>query len=183
MHPGHQTWDLLPCYWHLVTNTRDLSNTVHFTTPSPLDIWQHPLKHVRFASGWYASYSNAFLLMHYFFSESNWKNVLHPFKMLKSKNLIQTTERFIELNPHSVIYVNMYMCGKATTKRLYNAVNTQVQRVQISNAPTPCKSERPSPNHIKSTQIFMVMLQTKHHLKIALCPRSSNADTAHYQKR
>ena len=107
-----------------------------------------------------------FLVITLFLSE----NVLHPFKMLKSKNLIQTTERFIELNPRSVVYVNMHLCGKATTKRFYNAVNAHAQRVRISNAPTPCKSERPSPNHIKSTQIFMVVLQTKHHLQIALCP-------------
>ena len=76
--------------------------------------------------------------------------------MLKSKNLIQTAERFIELNPRSVVYVNMYLCGKAATKRFYNEVNAQAQRVRISNTPTPCKSERLSPNHIKSTQIFMV---------------------------
>ena len=60
--PGPPHW-----YWHLVAKTRDLFILVHLGDPTvrPLphstDIWWL-LKHVRLASGRYASYWNAFLV-------------------------------------------------------------------------------------------------------------------------
>ena len=70
----HQTWNpsvLLwtsdlgptPYYWHLVANTRDLLKLVHVRTPPGGDIWWRSLKHVRFVSGRYTFYWNAFLFL------------------------------------------------------------------------------------------------------------------------
>ena len=56
-----ETWDLPPCYWHLVAITGDLFKHDHLIPPTTTDMYWWPVKHVLLESGWYASYWNAFL--------------------------------------------------------------------------------------------------------------------------